>query len=43
MLSFDELKGNANGERFQCILTASEEKRILDILQDVQYVVIDID
>ena len=34
VLSFDEFKGNANGERFQCILTAPEEKRILDILPD---------
>ena len=34
VLSFDEFKGNANGERFQCILTAPEERRILDILAD---------
>ena len=34
VLSFDEFKGNANGERFQCILTDPEEKRILDILPD---------
>ena len=34
VLSFDEFKGNANGERFQCILTAPEERRILDILPD---------
>lgn len=34
VLSFDEFKGNANGERFQCILTAPEERRILDILLD---------
>ena len=34
VLSFDEFKGNANGERFQCILTAPEEKKILDILPD---------
>ena len=32
VLSFDEFKGNTNGERFQCILTAPEERRILDIL-----------
>lgn len=34
VLSFDEFKGNANGERFQSILTAPEERRILDILPD---------
>ena len=34
VLSFDDFKGNANGERFQCILTAPEERRILDILPD---------
>ena len=34
VLSFDQFKGNANGERFQCILTAPEERRILDILPD---------
>ena len=34
VLSFDEFKGNANGERFQCILTAPEERQILDILPD---------
>lgn len=34
VLSFDEFKGNANGERFQWILTAPEERRILDILPD---------
>ena len=34
VLSFDEFKGNANGERFQCILTAPQERRILDILPD---------
>ena len=34
VLSFDEFKGNTNGERFQCILTAPEERRILDILPD---------
>ena len=33
-LSFDEFKGNANGESFQCILTAPEERHILDILPD---------
>ena len=34
VLSVDEFKGNANGERFQCILTAAEERRFLDILPD---------
>ena len=34
VLSFDKFKGNANGERFQWILTAPEERRILDILPD---------
>ena len=34
VLSFDEFKGNTNGERFQWILTAPEERRILDILPD---------
>ena len=32
VLSFDEFKGNANGERFQCIPTAPQERHILDIL-----------
>ncbi len=32
VLSFDEFKGNVNGERFQCILTAPQERRVLDIL-----------
>ena len=34
VLSFDKSKGNANGERFQWILTAPEERHILDILPD---------
>ena len=34
VLSIDEFKGNANGERFQCVLTAPEERRVLDILPD---------
>ena len=34
VLSFDKFKGNANGERFQWILTAPEERHILDILPD---------
>lgn len=32
VLSIDEFRGNANGEKFQCILTAPEEKKIVDIL-----------
>lgn len=32
VLSIDEFRGNAGGERFQCILTAPEERRILDVL-----------
>ncbi len=32
VLSFDEFKGNANGERFQCIPTVPQERHILDIL-----------
>lgn len=32
VLSIDEFKGNAGGEKFQCILTSPVEKRILDIL-----------
>lgn len=34
VLSIDEFRGNAGGERFQCILTAPEEKKIVDILPD---------
>jgi len=34
VLALDEFKGNAGGERFQCILTAPAEKRIFDILPD---------
>ena len=34
VLSIDEFRGNAGGEKFQCILTAPTEKRILDILGD---------
>jgi transposase len=34
VLSIDEFRGNAGGERFQCILTAPEDKRIVDILPD---------
>lgn len=32
VLSIDEFRGNTDGEKFQCILTAPEEKRIVDIL-----------
>ena len=32
VLSFDEFKGNADGERFQCIITAPSQKCIFDIL-----------
>lgn len=32
VLSIDEFRGNAQGEKFQCILTAPKEKRIFDIL-----------
>lgn len=28
----DEFKGNADGEKFQCIITDPEHKRVLDIL-----------
>lgn len=34
VLSIDEFRGNAGGEKFQCILTAPVQKRILDILPD---------
>lgn len=34
VLSIDEFKGNVGGEKFQCILTAPTEKRVLDILPD---------
>lgn len=32
VLSIDEFRGNAGGEKFQCILTAPTQKTILDIL-----------
>lgn len=32
VLSMDEFRGNAEGERFQCIITDPENKRVLDIL-----------
>ena len=32
VLSIDEFRGNAGGEKFQCILTAPLQKQILDIL-----------
>ena len=34
VLSIDEFRGNAGGEKFQCILTDPIEKQILDILPD---------
>ena len=34
VLSIDEFRGNSGGERFQCILTAPEERKIVDILPD---------
>ncbi|MBQ4289991.1 MAG: ISL3 family transposase [Clostridia bacterium] len=34
VLSIDEFRGNAGGEKFQCILTSPVQKRILDILPD---------
>ena len=34
VLSIDEFRGNAGGEKFQCILTAPLQKQILDILPD---------
>ena len=34
VLSIDEFRGNAGGEKFQCILTAPTKKRILDVLPD---------
>lgn len=32
VLSMDEFKGNADGEKFQCIITDPEHRRVLDIL-----------
>lgn len=32
VLSIDEFRGNAGGEKFQCIVTDPENKRVLDIL-----------
>jgi transposase len=32
VLSIDEFRGNAGGEKFQCILTNPEHKKVLDIL-----------
>ena len=34
VLSIDEFRGNANHERFQCILTDPEKRKIVDILPD---------
>lgn len=32
VLSIDEFKGNADGEKYQCILTDADNKKVLDIL-----------
>lgn len=32
VLSMDEFKGNAGGEKFQCIITDPEHKKVLDVL-----------
>lgn len=32
VLSIDEFRGNAGGEKFQCIITNPQEKKVLDIL-----------
>ena len=32
VISMDEFKGNAGGEKFQCIITDPEHKKVLDIL-----------
>lgn len=32
VISLDEFRGNAGGEKFQCILTDPENKKVLDIL-----------
>ena len=32
IISFDEFKGNADGEKYQCIITDPEHHRIIDIL-----------
>lgn len=32
VVSMDEFKGNADGEKFQCIITDPENKKVLDIL-----------
>ena len=32
VVSMDEFKGNAGGEKFQCIITDPEHKKVLDIL-----------
>jgi len=34
VLSIDEFRGNAGGEKFQCILTSPVERKIFDILPD---------
>ncbi|MDD4320829.1 MAG: ISL3 family transposase, partial [Acidaminococcaceae bacterium] len=32
ILSIDEFRGNAGGEKFQCVLTSPSEHKVLDIL-----------
>ena len=34
VLSIDEFRGNAGGEKFQCILTNPKERRVIDILEN---------
>ena len=36
-VAIDEFKGNARSEKYQCIITAPENKRVLDILQSRSY------
>ena len=34
VISIDEFRGNAGGEKFQCILTNPKKKQVIDILPD---------
>lgn len=34
VLSIDEFKGNADGEKFQCLLVNPKEKKVLDVLEN---------
>lgn len=34
VLSIDEFKGNAGGEKYQCIITDAKHRKVLDILQN---------